>query len=103
MLQVDDELIARLAVFIPLAIITLQVVLLRRMLTSSAWTMLTLGFITFAGIRGVLVFANPPEMSLIVASGIGYTLIAVGFYTLRKDLQRVLRNSRSMVKPNAAE
>lgn len=86
------EFFVRLAVFLPLTLITFQVLMLRRILRSGAWTLLTAGFSVFA-IRGaVLLFAEPPMIFLLAASLVGFSLIAGGFHVLNGDLLRVLQD-----------
>jgi hypothetical protein len=91
----DREFLMRLAVFLPLVFITFQVVMLRRLLPSPAWTLLALGFLMFVAARSLTLFS---DAGVIVPAGmalVGYALIAVGFHVFRGDLLRVLRGSRA--------
>lgn len=84
------ETLLRLTGFLPLVFITYQVIMLRRILISRAWTKLMLGFITFLLLSAATLFWTiAPEVRLGVAL-VGYILIARGFHRLRNDLLAVL-------------
>lgn len=87
----DLVLWLRILAFLPLVVIAAQVVLLRRILNTRAWTLLVLGFVLFVVMRGALFFTTPPTWSVLVATFLGYTLIIAGFHRLRQDLLRILR------------
>ena len=75
--------------FLPLAFITFQVLMLRRDLQSAAWNLIAAGFVVFAGLSAYFGLQVPPER--LVGALIGYGLIALGFHLLHRDLDRVLR------------
>jgi amino acid permease len=81
----------RALLLLPLAVITLQIVLLGRLLRSPAWSLLSWGFVVFLVVRGVTLFMMPTTRAALLAMLVGYTLVAAGFYTLRTDLLRILR------------
>lgn len=90
----DNEFAFRLMTAIPLAIITFQVLMLRRILTSRAWTLLASGFLLFLVMRVTTLFVYPfPTIAGLVAFIVGYAIIVVGFHTLRDDLHRVIRRA----------
>lgn len=84
-------LLLQILAFIPLVVILAQVIMLRRILNSRAWTMIVLGFVVFVLMRGTLFFTTPPTWSLLVATFLGYALIIYGFHRLRKDLLSIMR------------
>lgn len=90
----DNEFAVRLLTVIPLAIITFQVITLRRILNSRAWTLLATGFLLFLTMRVATLFVYPfPTIAGLVAFVVGYAIIVVGFHTLRDDLYRVIRRA----------
>lgn len=86
-----DEMWVRVIVLIPLAAITWQVILLRRILRSLAWNLIASGFVVFVIVRTTSLFAHPfPTIPGLVAFLVGYGLVAMGFYVLYRDLMRLL-------------
>lgn len=81
----------RVVAFLPLVVITFQVIMLRRILNSRAWNLLVAGFVFFVVTRGSMFLMAPPAWGLLLATFTGYTLIIAGFHLLRRDLLRVLR------------
>lgn len=95
----EFSILLRLLSFIPLLFITYQVVLLRQILNSRAWTLLSTGFVVFVALSGVRFFWTPPTMLLLAGGLLGYAIIAGGFYTLRQDLLRIMRRQTTNVTP----
>jgi uncharacterized membrane protein HdeD (DUF308 family) len=85
------ELVIRLVLFLPLLFIAYQVIMLRRILASRAWTLLALGFSLIAILRGVLLFYQPPHIPTLVVTLVAFSAIASGFHVMHQDLQRVMR------------
>jgi divalent metal cation (Fe/Co/Zn/Cd) transporter len=81
--------VVRLAVYLPLAFIAFQVVMLRRMLPSRAWTRLATGFVTVALYVGAAMLFDLPSLAFFFARLLAFVFIALGFHTLRDDLQRL--------------
>lgn len=87
-MRTTDEMIIRLVSIAPLVFVTYQAVMLRRWLTSRAWTLLASGFVVFLIVVGVaLVLPRTPLVARLGMSLVGYSLIAVGFHALRNDLR----------------
>lgn len=94
-----DELWVRVFVLVPLIIITVQAILLRRLLQSIAWTLITAGFVVFVAIRVASLFIRPfPTIPGLTGYLVGYGLIATGFWTLHRDLLRVLHGVATMTE-----
>lgn len=85
------ELALRIGILLPLGFVTMQAVLLRRMLRSRAWTLLAAGFVTFFLLRASSLVGGLPRMASLAVMLLAYLLVAAGFHTLRNDLRRVLR------------
>lgn len=91
----DNPLAIRIAAFLPLLYITWQVLQLRKILRSPAWSYLALGFVIFTVIRGVIVFwPMAPVLGLLIAAIVGYLVIAYALHRLRGDLLAALGRVR---------
>ena len=89
------ELLIRIVTMIPLVVITVQVIMLRRILRSTAWTLLAVGFVIFCLIRAtVIVWSGAPLTGLLLSMGLGYGMIAAGLHKLRHDLLAALGQKR---------
>lgn len=85
------EIWIRIIGLIPLLFITYQVVRLRLILVSRAWTLLASGYVLFTVLRIVPFFVRPrPVISLAVALA-GWIIVGWGFWLLRLDLHGVLK------------
>jgi hypothetical protein len=91
-----QEVVLRLAFFLPLFFITYQVTMLRRVLRSRSWTSIMIGFIVFALMVGITVIVRLSTEARLVFMLLGYTLIAAGLHMLRNDIHR-LREQRRLI------
>lgn len=80
------ELLLRIAVFLPLLLITVQVLRLRQILRSPAWTFQAAGFVLFCIVRGIMFVWHAPVWLLLALTFLGYALISLGLRRLRLDL-----------------
>lgn len=82
--------------FLPLLFVTYQVIMLRRVLRSRAWTLIMLAFL--AAVVGAALNLLSPLTSVrrVMISLLVYTFLGWGLMTLRKDLTRLKdRNPRA--------
>lgn len=96
-----NEFYIRLLLLFPLVVITVQILMLRRLLRSRAWTMLAVGFVIFTIVRVGTVLISPfPAMPALIVYLAGYGIVAYGFLTLHRDLLRVLHSVDETQKRN---
>lgn len=93
----DKELVIRIAAYIPLILITAQVVWLSRILTTRAWTLLAIGFTVFALLSGMAFFITLPISLRLAGAFLGYLCISVGLHVFRRDLVKVLTMPKKVV------
>lgn len=87
----DGEVWVRVLLLVPLAVITGQILLLRRLLDSPAWNLLSMGFVISLTVRALSIVVQPFTIPALIALLVAYTLIGAGFYVLRSNLLRILR------------
>lgn len=81
------ELLLRIAVFLPLVLITWQVLRLRQIMRSPAWGLQAAGFVLFCIVRAISLFWHAAPVTLLVAlTFLGYALISLGLRRLRLDI-----------------
>ncbi len=103
-----EELVVRIAAYLPLLVITAQVFALSRILTSRAWTLLNFGFGTFAFASGLQFFVELPVGVRLATAALGYFCIAFGLHVFRLDLHRVLlprpkKGAEKVMTPGATQ
>lgn len=96
------EIIFRLIVSIPLAVAVVFSVLLRRILRSIAWTLITLSFLHFAVFVAVSMIVPLNIYTRLGIQWVGYWFMAAGLWRLHHDL-RSLRRARKLIPPEAEE